>query len=100
MTILQGPLGNIEGVRRLVDQIDLADGIDGELKAGVLEYVEFDLHKYHLTQKRPFSAIQIRSIARQVLKTFANVHGRGIVHTGMGVFMYQMIKWLKHVLCL
>ena len=82
MVILKGPLKNTEGIRQLVDQLVLTVGDDEETRSGVFEHLTFDLHDYHLTQKRQFSRPQIKSIARQVLKALSNSHKQDIVHTG------------------
>lgn len=82
MTILKGPLKNTEGIRQLVDQIVLTEGVDEQLRAGVFEHLDFDLHKYYLTQKHQFSRLQIKSIARQILKALSNAHRQNIFHTG------------------
>ncbi|CZS99205.1 uncharacterized protein RCO7_00499 [Rhynchosporium graminicola] len=81
--ILKGPLRNAEGIRQLVDQIDLTVGLDGQIRAGVFEHLDFDLHRYHLTQERQFSRLQIKSIARQILKALSNSHKQDIVHTDL-----------------
>jgi serine/threonine protein kinase len=77
ITTLSGPLQNVEGIRQLVDQIDLAKG-----RAGVFEHLDFDLHKYHVSQKHQLSRSQIKSIARQILRALSNTHRQKIVHTG------------------
>lgn len=82
MIILSGPLKNTEGIRQLVDQIVLTEGLDRHSRAGVFEHVDLNLHKYHLTQKHRLSRLQIKSIARQILKALSNTHKQNIVHTG------------------
>lgn len=82
MIILSGPLKNAEGIRQLIDQIILTEGFDRHLRAGVFEHLDFDLHKYYLTQKHQLSRLQIKSIARQILKALSNTHKQNIVHTG------------------
>jgi serine/threonine protein kinase len=82
MTIFKGPLKNTEGIRQLVDQIVLTVGVDEPTRASVFEHLDFDLHRYYLTQKHQFSRLQIKSIARQILKALSNAHKQGIVHTG------------------
>jgi serine/threonine protein kinase len=82
MMVLNGPLKNVEGIRQLVNQIDLAEGFDGQPRAGVFEHLEFDLHEHHLAQKRQLSRYQIKSIAQQILKALSNTHKHNIVHTG------------------
>ncbi|TVY81129.1 Dual specificity tyrosine-phosphorylation-regulated kinase, partial [Lachnellula suecica] len=83
MTILNGPLKNTEDIRQLVDQIVLTEGVDEQTRAGVFEHLDFDLHTYHLTHKRQFSRLQIKSIARQILKALSNMHKQNIVHTDL-----------------
>ncbi|KAK0111476.1 hypothetical protein ONS95_001831 [Cadophora gregata] len=83
MMILNGPLKDTEGIRQLVDQIDLAMGVDKQTRAGVFEHLDFDLHKYHLTQKHSFSRLQIKTIARQILKALSHSHKQDIVHTDL-----------------
>ncbi|KAH6718576.1 kinase-like domain-containing protein [Leptodontidium sp. MPI-SDFR-AT-0119] len=82
MTILKGPLKDTEGIRQLVDQIVLGE-VNEQTRAGVFEYLDFDLHKYYLTQKHQFSRLQIKSIARQILKALSNTHKQDIVHTDL-----------------
>lgn len=82
MMLLSGPLKNIEGIRQIVDQIVLTEGFDTHSRAGVFEHLDFDLHKYYLTQKLQLSRLQIKSIARQVLTALSNTHKQNIVHTG------------------
>jgi serine/threonine protein kinase len=82
MMILKGPVKNTDGIRQLVDQIVLTVGVDEQTRAGVFEHLDFDLHRYHLTQKHQFSRLQIKSIARQILKALSNTHKQDIVHTG------------------
>lgn len=82
MTILRSSLQNTKEIRQLVDQIVLANDQDGEVQAGVFEHLEFDLHSYHVEQKRQLSRDQIKSIARQLLKALSNIHKQNIVHTG------------------
>ncbi|KAI9047123.1 hypothetical protein LZ554_008577 [Drepanopeziza brunnea f. sp. 'monogermtubi'] len=81
MMILKGPLKNTEGIRQLVDQIVLTVGVDKQTRAGVFEHLDFDLHRYHLDQKRQFSRLQIKSIARQTLRALSKLHKQDIVHT-------------------
>lgn len=82
MMILSGPLKNTEGIRQLVDQIVLTEGLDRHPRAGVFEHLDFDLYKYYLTQKHRLSRLQIKSIARQILTALSNTHKQNIVHTG------------------
>jgi serine/threonine protein kinase len=82
MMILSGPLKNTEGIRQLVDQLVLPEGLDRNLRAGVFEHLDMDLYKYHFTQKHRLSRLQIKSIARQVLKALSSTHKQNIVHTG------------------
>src|SRR3954469_9202266 len=79
MMILKGPLKNTKGIRQLVDQIVLTVGVDEQTRAGVFEHLDFDLHRYYLTQKHQFSRLQIKSIARQILKALSNTHKQDIV---------------------
>jgi serine/threonine protein kinase len=92
MMILKGPLKNCEGIRQLVDEIILTEGVDGRIQAGVFEHLDFDLHKYHLIQKQHFSRLQIRSIARQILQALSKLHKQNIVHTGWKVLHNQSHK--------
>ena len=82
MTVLQGSLKGTEGIRQLVDQIILIDGPADQIRAGVFEHLDFDLHRFHLTLKREFSRLQIKLIARQLLNALSNIHKNNIVHTG------------------
>lgn len=82
MAILSRDLKNAEGVRQLIDRIVLSDAPNEDSVAGVFEYLDVDLHRHHLTQKRPLSRAQIKAIARQVLTGLSNTHGQNIVHTG------------------
>lgn len=61
--VLNGPLETTDGIRELVDQIALTEGLDGEMRTDVFEYLEFDLRRYHLTQNRELSRSQKKSIA-------------------------------------
>jgi hypothetical protein len=68
MTLLCGPLKDVEGVRQMTDTVDLKDEFTADdARAGVFEYMENDLHKFHLTDKRRFTLNQIKTCARQLL---------------------------------
>lgn len=82
MMILNNPLKNAGGIRQLIDQIIIKTGLGEETRAGVFEYLDVDLHKLHLTQKCQLSRLEIKSIARQVLKALCVTHRHNIVHTG------------------
>ncbi|TVY38720.1 putative serine/threonine-protein kinase [Lachnellula subtilissima] len=83
ITILSGPLKNTEGIRQLVDQVVLTEGLDRHSRLGVFEHLDFDLHKYYLTQKNRLSRLEIKSIARQILTALSNTHKQNIVHTDL-----------------
>lgn len=55
-------LSGVQGVRQMIDRVDLQG-----TRVGVFEYLENDLHKFHLTDKRGFTLNQIKSGARQLL---------------------------------
>ena len=82
ITILSGPLKNTEGIRQLVDQVVLTEGLDRHSQVGVFEHLEFDFHKYYIAQKNGLSRLQIKSMARQILTALSNTHKQNIVHTG------------------
>jgi serine/threonine protein kinase len=82
MMILKNPLKNTEGIRQLIDQITISTSSDEDIRAGVFEYLDFDLHKFHLVQKFQLSRPEIKSIARQILKALSVIHSCNIVHTG------------------
>lgn len=83
MTLLCGPLKGVEGVRQIVDTVSLQnESTADDARAGVFEYLENDLHRFHLTEKRSFSLNQIKTCARQLLAALSHVHKKDIVHTG------------------
>ena len=83
MSLLRGPLNGVGGVRQVVDTIDSFRGSTSNLaQAGVFEYLENDLHKFHITDERSLTLNQIRACARQLLRGLRQIHQKDIVHTG------------------
>lgn len=67
----------------MVDSVELPDdSTANKARAGVCEYLENDLHKIHLTEKRTFTLNQIKTCARQLLVGLCEVHQKNIIHTG------------------
>ena len=84
IALLCGPVKGLRGVRQLVDLVDLQDeSTTREARAGVFEYLESDLHKFHLTDKRTLTLDQIQICARQLLVGLREVHKKNIIHTGL-----------------
>ncbi|KAH8804582.1 kinase-like domain-containing protein [Xylogone sp. PMI_703] len=94
MTVLNGPLKGAKGIRQLVDQITIYAGPNQELQAGVFEYFDTDLHKYHVTEREHLTRVEIKSIARQLLEALVITHKNNIVHTDLkpGNFVFSRQK--------
>ena len=83
INLLSGPLRGVEGVRQVVDEVDLQDeSTTTEVRAGVFEYLEIDLHKFHFTDKGVFKLDQTKACARQLLEGLCEMHKKNIIHTG------------------
>ncbi|RFU27514.1 hypothetical protein B7463_g8835, partial [Scytalidium lignicola] len=95
MAILNGPLKNAKGIRQLVDQIILERGPDEEIQAGVFEYFDTDLHKYHVTERSHLSRLEIKSIARQLLEALSITHKNHIVHTDLKPGNLVLSRFMK-----
>ena len=83
INLLCGPLKGVEGVRQIIDVVSLDDESTADnVRAGVFEYLESDLHAFHLTEKRSFDLSQIKTCARQLLAGLSHIHKEDIIHTG------------------